>query len=123
MKSGTNSVTVTKDGKRQEVGIATFPIYESFQEVLDDLGEEKALELINAQVRTNEMNRVRSMNRPGAPTKTALKNKALASITAEEWAEIAGDASKIDALIESKVKAMQAELQAAESSSEEPSQE
>ena len=92
------------------VGIATYPVFDSVDEAVGEIGEEKVRELINAQARTNEMNRVRGLNRPGGASKTLLRNKALARITAEEFVECAGDESAINALIEKHMEAVREEL-------------
>lgn len=103
MQMGKHPVNITEkdeNGKtvRREVGVANFKIYETASEALDDLGEVALLDLLNAQVRTNELNRVRGMARQG-PGKKALQQKAIASITAEEWQRIAGNQEAIERLI------------------------
>lgn len=117
MLSKTQSVKMTftgADGKKEqrEVGVATYHHFEVISEAIDTLGEAKTLEYINAQTRTNEMNRVRGMQRSG-PTKTVLTKKAMERITAEEWMGIAGKPEAIEALIESKIEEIREELQAA----------
>lgn len=110
MKADSKEVTITLNGTRKTVGTASYSVYEAISEAVDDLGEEKCLELLNAQVRTNEMNRVRGLNRPGAPTKTMLRNKALATLTAADFATVAGDLAKIEALIESRMETIKEEM-------------
>ncbi len=108
MKPGSHPVKIREvgpDGKKASkiVGNAEFPIYDSVAEALDEIGESKTLELINAQVRTNELNRVRALHRPGGVSKTALRNKALTMITPSEWQSVAGDPSAIERLLEAKM--------------------
>lgn len=112
MQTGSKEVKMRIQNETRVVGTATYPIYDAVSEALGEEGEAKILEYINAQVRTNEMNRIRGMAR-GGPTKTVLRNKALASITADEWQQIAGDERAIEALIESKIEALRAEALAA----------
>jgi len=105
MRKGEHPVKIRKlneaTGEKESttVGTAVFSIYDAVAEAIDDLGEAKVLELVNAQVRTNELNRVRGLNRPGGLSKTLLRNKALQRITAEQWQEAAGDGAAIEALI------------------------
>ncbi len=109
MKRGTHPVKIRakdENGKvtgSKEVGTAVFDIYDSVGEALDNLGEAKTLEMINAQNRTNELNKVRGVNRPGGMSKTALRNKALLAITGPEWASVAGDQVAMEALISTKM--------------------
>lgn len=116
MRSGTQPVKMQVEdpatGKKvtKEVGQATYPIFDLVDEAVDQLGAEKTLELINAQVRTNEMNRIRGLAR-GGPSKTLLKNKAIARITQEEWMEVAGDLAAIERLIERKMAEVRSELE------------
>lgn len=117
MLSKTQSVKMTftgADGKKEqrEVGVATYHEFEVISEAIDTLGEAKVLEYINAQTRTNEMNRVRGMQRSG-PTKTVLTKKAMERITGEEWMSIAGRPEAIEALIEQKMAEIKEEMQAA----------
>ena len=113
MKFETHPVKVRKkvDGKvvgSVEVGTANYKVYDSVGEAIDDLGEAQTLSLLNAQCRTNELNRVRGENRPGGMSKTALRNKAIAEMTPADWAEVAGDAAKIEAKLAEKMVAIQA---------------
>ena len=111
MKSGNQEVSMRVDGVTKVVGTATFPIFESAQEALDNLGEEKLLDKLNAQVRTDEMNRVRGIARSG-PGKKALEQKAIARITADEWQTIAGDEAKIRAMVDKYIAQLEAEAKA-----------
>lgn len=89
-------------GEVKVVGIARFPVYDSIDEARGEEGEEKCLEYINAQRRTNELNKVRAEARTG-PSKTKLRSEAITRITPEEWQQIAGDAQKIESLLEAKM--------------------
>lgn len=106
MKTESHPVKVRKlneaTGEKEsvQVGIATYPVYDSVAEAIDDVGEDKVLELLNAQTRTNELNRVRGLSRPGGISKTALRNEAISRITAEQWQSVAGNPQAITALID-----------------------
>lgn len=119
MKRGEHPVKVreldqaTGQKVSKQVGIANFPIYDSVAEAIDDVGEDKVLELVNAQTRTNELNRVRGLSRPGGVSKTALRNKAITMVTPEEWAQVAGNPQAIEALLEAKMEIAKAEILAA----------
>ena len=93
------------------VGTANYFIYETVSEAVDHLGEEKLLDTLNAQVRTNEMNRVRGEAR-GGPGKKALEDKAIASFTGEDWASVAGDKDKIRAMIDRRVAELRSQAEA-----------
>lgn len=108
MQSGSKQVKMKVNGVTKVVGTATYPIFDALSEAVETLGEPKCIELINAQARTNEMNRVRSLAR-GGPSSTALRNKALTLITADEWQAIAGKPDEIEKLIASKVEQLKAE--------------
>lgn len=115
MRQGTHPVYVREkqaDGKkaRKHVGNAEFPIYDSTDEAIEGQGEARALELLNAQIRTNALNNLRALQRPGgAPSMKALRTEALGRITGEEWVSIAGDPVKIEAKILEKIDEIKAE--------------
>lgn len=97
------------NGENKIVGTATYAVYDAVAEAVDGIGEEKTLELINAQVRTNEMNRVRGLAR-GGPSKKALEFKALERLTPEDFARVAGKPDAIRQLIDQKIEEIRAEL-------------
>ena len=98
-------------GDTVEIGQANFPVYDSVAEGVEHEGEEKCLEFVNAQVRTNEMNRVRALAR-GGPSKNKLKQLAIAEIAPETWQEIAGDIAAIDKVISEKIEEISARMAA-----------
>jgi len=69
----------TADKKRVVVGTATYPEYEILSEAIEALGEKTILDLVNAQVATNEKNRVRA-EAVGTPSEEKLKNEAFQRI-------------------------------------------
>jgi hypothetical protein len=92
------------------VGTAEYPIYEAIQEALTDVGEEKVLALINAQVRTNAMNQVRA-EATAKPSSKRLMSIAMSEITPEEFAQVAGDPVAMNSLIESKMAEVKARFE------------
>lgn len=101
-------VTMRVEGVSRQVGTATYPVFDSTSEAVQTLGEGKVLELVNAQVRTNEMNRVRGLARSG-PSKQALRQQAIARIPADDWIAVAGNMEAIEARIEREVELLRAE--------------
>ena len=108
MLTKTQAVKMRINDVSTEVGTATYPEFEAVAEAVDNLGEEKLLEKLNAQIRTDEMNRVRGLARSG-PGKKALEGKALASFTAEDWQRVAGDENAIRKLLDEKIDQLRAE--------------
>jgi hypothetical protein len=98
--------------KSQVVGEARFNIYDSVAEAVGAIGEEPVLSLVNAQVKTNEMNRIRS-EKTGKVSKSQLKNLAMAEITVDEFQAVVGDTTALDALLERKMAEVEARLEAA----------
>jgi len=122
MISGTHPVKSRINGETRVVGQATFPIYDSVDEAVGHVGSAKVLELINAQTRTNELNRVRGMN-TGEPSKTALRSKALTLVTPEEFIACAGKEGAIEALLDRKVEELRQAHRAAIAANSSPATE
>lgn len=112
MITESQEVRIRDNGVSKVVGTATYPKYETVSEALSDIGEPKVLENLNAQVRTNEMNRVRALARNGPSSKT-MQTEALKRISADEFAACAGDFEAIQKLIEAKIEIIRAEHKAA----------
>ena len=93
--------------KSDVVGEARFPAFDSVDEAINNseygLGEQKVLELINAQVKTTAMNDLRTAKTKG-PTKGALRNTAFSEIMVEmaagEHQEVIGDEVALTVLID-----------------------
>jgi len=107
MRSETKEVK----SKSKVVGQATYNVYDNLQEAVENVGESKALELINIQEKTNALNQVRQAA-VGKPSKSALKQKALAMISIEEFTSVAGDPTALDNLVSKKVAELEAEAAA-----------
>jgi hypothetical protein len=110
-----NQITDVKS-KSKKVGVAEYPVYESTAEAVGTIGEEKVLELLNAQVRTNAMNVIRGMFNK-MPSMKYFEDAALDALTDEELLSVRGNREGRKALIAKKAeelkKAWQAERDAA----------
>ena len=84
------------------VGEAQYEVFESVSEAISTLGEDITLGLSNTQHATNAKNKVRQAA-TGKPSKTALRNEAMAGLTIEEFGSVAGDPAALEALINRKM--------------------
>lgn len=117
MKIGESDVS----GDKRELGKANYPVYDSWEEVLNDptygVGEEKGLDLLNAQVKTNAMNVLRTSKTKG-PTKGLLKSEAMNEIVNEiaagEHQNCLGNKPALDALIERRMVEIEARMKEVE---------
>ena len=115
MKNGEFPVKATvvnkETGKKERtvVGTAHFKIYETVEEAAEHLGPEKLLELLNSQVKTNEMNEVRGQAK-GGPTAASIRNKAMARFTQEDWTACIGNEEAIKETLERYIAEIKAEL-------------
>ena len=88
------------------IGHAKYPIADTLQEAIDHpdygVGEQKLLDLYNAQVKTNAMNTLRT-NLTKGPTKSILRAEAINEIVQEiangEHPDCIGNKEVLDALI------------------------
>ncbi len=112
MKTETQSVKSKVAGVSKDIGEAIFRVYDSVDEAISEEGSEKCCDFINAQVRTNEMNRVRALAR-GGPSKNKLRVMAISEISPEEWQAIAGDVAAIEAKLQEKIKEIEARMDSA----------
>jgi len=78
-------------------------------QLIETHGEKEIIDLVNSQMLTNAMNKMRA-EKSGKPTREALLNKAYALMTAEELQDVAGNPSGMAELIERKVAQVKAEL-------------
>jgi hypothetical protein len=98
-------------GKGSVVGTAKFEIFDTVAEAVECKGEDVVLDLINTQNKTNTMNALRNAA-VGKPSKNAVRTQAMSEITTAEFAEIAGDAVKLENLIARKMHEVEARLSA-----------
>ena len=91
--------------KSKVVGTAEYPEYQSAQEAVEALGEAEMLKILNQQIRTNAMNEVRASTQP---SKENIRTEAMASITAEEWSQVAGDMPAMKKLLAERIKVVEA---------------
>ena len=101
--------------KSDVVGEAMIPAFDSVEEAINHpkhgLGEQRILDLINAQVKTNAMNDLRTAKTKG-PTKGALRNTAFSEIMVEmaagEHQEVIGDEVALTVLIDRRMAELEA---------------
>lgn len=103
--------TETKEvkSKSQTVGHAEYPVYETLEEARESLGETTALDLLNAQVRTNKLNEVRAAA-VQKPSKKYLMEQAWLRVTPEEFSQVAGDKARQQELLNQKMKEVEEEI-------------
>jgi hypothetical protein len=94
------------------VGNATFPIYDSVQEAIEQEGEDKILKLVNSQNKTDAMNATRSAA-TSKPTHKRLMDEVLGNLEPEEIVQFAGDGPGMSKFLEEKVEALAAQYEAA----------
>ena len=108
------------------LGVARFPVFETVKEAVDHpdegLGEEKLLDLLNAQIKTNAMNLLRT-NKTKGPTKGALRSEAWNEICQEianrEHPDCLGNKKALDDLVEKRIIIIEARMKKAENDDEE----
>jgi len=109
MKEISKDVNLTVNGVRTKVAEATVKIAETVQEALELDGEQALLDKRNALTLTNEMNRLRTLAASG-PSKNALRDKAMSTITPEEWQSVAGDTAAIKSLVAQRIESIKQEM-------------
>ena len=112
MKPDSQEVKSLVEGSRVVVGTAYYNVYDTTSEAAGDLGEDKCLALINSQNRTDEMNKVRALSRPGV-SKKVLRDRAMVDLLADSMEALiacAGDKVKLEALIVSKMETIKEEI-------------
>jgi hypothetical protein len=77
-----NFETCDVKSKSEVVGQAKFPVFVSTDEAVEYFGEAKTLELVNSQIKTNEMNEIRTAATKG-PSKGKLRSQAQNEILEE----------------------------------------
>lgn len=97
--------------KTKVVGQATYKVYDSVAEAIGDMGEAPALALLNTQSRTTTMNRIRA-SAAGSLSKKALYAKAVASLTKEDMAQIAGDEEAVTTFLDQRMAEIKEEAEA-----------
>ena len=112
--------TETKDvfSQKKRVAEASYEVFDALQEAVATLGEDKVLELVNSQHKTNAMNAARALA-SAKPSKRNLEAQATARITAEEFMQVAGDSARIRTLLDKKIKEIEAEMAAKNAETEE----
>lgn len=95
------------------VGTAEYPEYETITEALEAIGEAEVLSRLNAQIRTDAMNQIRGQFNK-TPSKATLQRLAMARITEAEFKEVVGDMVRFNALVDAKIKLIEAERKASD---------
>ncbi len=116
MKIGESDVS----SESKVIGSAKFPIFETIEEAMNHaeygVGEQKLLDLLNAQVKTNAMNTLRTARTKG-PTKSALRSEAMNEIVSEisngEHANCIGNQEALGALIDRRMAEIEARMKEA----------
>ncbi len=116
MKIGESDVS----SESKVIGSAKFPIFETIDEAMNHpeygVGEQKLLDLLNAQVKTNAMNTLRTARTKG-PTKSALRSEAMNEIVSEisngEHTNCIGNQEALGALIDRRMAEIEARMKEA----------
>lgn len=116
-------------GEKRNLGMAQYPVYETWDEVCSDevhgIGEVKGLELLNAQVKTNAMNTLRTAKTKG-PSKSLLRSEAMNEILEEvssapdSYPNVIGNRVALEALITKRMTEIEARMTAVEEEEEVP---
>jgi hypothetical protein len=93
------------------VGTAEFPIYDTVDEAVAELGENTLLSYVNAQVKTTRANQLRQAV-SGKPSKASLMMEAMSIADPSVLQEMAGDTARIRDYIEGLVKELENKQQA-----------
>lgn len=116
MKIGESDVS----SESKIIGRAEFPVYETVDEAVNHseygVGEQKLLDLINAQVKTNAMNILRTARTKG-PTKSSLRSEAMNEIIQEisngEHQNVIGNQDAVTNLINARMAKIEARMKEA----------
>ncbi len=76
------------------VGTAVYPIWDTLEEAVAEVGESKVLEFTNAQIKTNRANQLRQ-SISGKPSRANLMEQALSRADFEVMKGMAGDKAAI----------------------------
>ena len=101
MKELVKEVKLTKDGKKVVVGSVTIPIYETVDELAENVKSEDILEQFNKGNTISIMNAERNKHKPATAGKQKRTYVGLSLITTEEFQATGGDPDKIKTLIDS----------------------
>jgi hypothetical protein len=105
-------VPVKSEGKI--VAEITVPVYESIEEACAELGTDKVLHRVNAQIKTDLVNQARAASQPNTSNK-ALREKAFQRVALNRQTELidcAGDQLKVTSLIDDEMELIRNEIAA-----------
>lgn len=116
-----SSAEVTSE--KRVLGEANFPQFESVEEALNHpeygLGETRLLEILNAQIKTNAMNKLRTDMTKG-PSKGALRSEAMNEIVQEissgEHQHCIGNREALEQLVAERMKKIEQRIETARQS-------
>ena len=101
--------------KSDVLGEAEFNIYDTVAEATEALGDEALLSHLNAQIKTNAMNTLRTMKTKG-PAKGWLREEAMSEIVSEISADpnafpgVVGNKAALAALVQKRVDEIEARM-------------
>lgn len=115
MKMHKSPVKSKVNGVSTVVGEAHFPQYDSVEEAVQSVSGEILLSVINTQVKTNAMNKVRQ-DATGGPSKKELQAKAMAYLAKNDVQALVEASGKgeaeVQALVERTVELLRAQAEA-----------
>ncbi len=101
MQEVTKEVKLTKDGKKIVVGTVTIPIYQTVEELAENVDSKHILDMFNKGNTIDVMNKERNKHKPAAAGKQKRMWIGMSLLTTEQFQSTGGDADKIKQLIES----------------------
>jgi hypothetical protein len=110
MKQEMRKVSVKKDGKLQEVSQIEVSIYETAQELIDNVDESVILAKFNKMNVIDLQASERAKHQPGRVGKSVKMKLAFNYCTQEEILACDGDYDKFQTLLESKLPKVEAEM-------------
>ena len=101
--------------KSDVLGEAEFAVYDTVAEATEAIGDEALLSLLNAQLKTNAMNTLRTLKTKG-PAKGWLRDEAVSEIVSEisanpsDFPGVVGNKPALTALVEKRMNEIEARM-------------
>ena len=102
------NASVEVRSNRAVVGTAKYLVYASTAEAVEHEGEEKLLGILNAQIRTNAMNAVRSLANPSV-SKVSIRMEVMSGMSTEDVLAFAGNKAGLQEYVEAEADHLYAE--------------
>ena len=102
------NASVEVRSNRAVVGTAKYPVYASVSEAVGAESEEKLLGILNAQIRTNAMNAVRSLANPSV-SKVSIRMEVMSGMSTEDVLAFAGNKAGLQEYVEAEADRLYAE--------------